>query len=73
MLERLAGHTYYYFLDGYVGYNQIFNVSKDQKKMTFTYSFGAFAYKRISLGYSNALATFQRCIVSFFHIVLKTS
>jgi len=23
MLERLAGHEYYYFLDGYSGYNQI--------------------------------------------------
>ena len=23
MLDRLAGHKYYYFLDGYFGYNQI--------------------------------------------------
>ena len=23
MLDRLAGHEYYYFLDGYSGYNQI--------------------------------------------------
>ena len=23
MLERLAGHKFYYFLDGYSGYNQI--------------------------------------------------
>ena len=23
MLERLAGHEYHYFLDGYSGYNQI--------------------------------------------------
>ena len=23
MLERIAGHAFYYFLDGYSGYNQI--------------------------------------------------
>ena len=29
MLERIAGHAYYYFLDGYSGYNQIFIYPKD--------------------------------------------
>ena len=32
MLERLAGHEYYYFLDGYSGYNQIVVDPKDQEK-----------------------------------------
>ena len=29
MLERIAGHAYYYFLDGYLGYNQIHIVLED--------------------------------------------
>ena len=36
MLERLAGHAYYYFLDGYFGYNQIAIAPIDQKKTNFT-------------------------------------
>ena len=30
MLDWLAGHEYYCFLDGYLGYNQITISSKDQ-------------------------------------------
>ena len=36
MLDRLAGHEYYYFLDGYSGYNQIAIALEDQEKTTFT-------------------------------------
>ena len=36
MLERLAGHAYYCFLDGYSGYNQIAIAPEDQEKTTFT-------------------------------------
>ena len=35
MLERLLGHAYYYFLDGYSGYNQIVIAPKDQEKNHF--------------------------------------
>ena len=34
MLDRLAGHEYYCFLDGYSGYNQIAIAPKDQEKTT---------------------------------------
>ncbi|XXG85917.1 hypothetical protein AAC387_Pa11g0913 [Persea americana] len=50
MLERLAGHSRYYFLDGYSGYNQISIAPEDQEKTTFTCSFGTFAYRRIPFG-----------------------
>jgi len=43
MLERLAGHAYYYFLDGYSGYNQIAIAPEDQEKITFTCPYGTFA------------------------------
>ena len=36
MLDRLAGHAYYCFLDGYSGYNQITIAPEDQEKTTFT-------------------------------------
>ncbi|GJY73041.1 hypothetical protein Tco_0477472 [Tanacetum coccineum] len=34
MLERLAGHEYYYFLDGFFGYLQILIAPEDQEKTT---------------------------------------
>ena len=37
MLERIAGHAFYCFSDGYSGYNQIAIAPEDQEKMTFTY------------------------------------
>ena len=36
MLERVAGHEFYCFLDGYSGYNQIEIALEDQEKTTFT-------------------------------------
>ena len=45
MLDRLARHEYYYFLDGYSGYNQIAIDPEDQKKMTFTCPYGTFAFR----------------------------
>ena len=36
MLDRLAGHPHYCFLDGYFGYNHIAIAPEDQEKTTFT-------------------------------------
>ncbi|KAM1699252.1 hypothetical protein ACFX1Q_030307 [Malus domestica] len=66
MLERLTGHSFYCFLDGYSGYNQIVIAPDDQEKTTFTCPFGTFAYRHMLFGLCNAPATSQRCMVSIF-------
>jgi len=66
MLERLAGKAYYYFLDGYSGYNQNTVDPQDQEKTTFTCLFGIFAYRKVPFGLCNAPATFQRCMLAIF-------
>ena len=66
MLDRLAGHPHLCFLDGYSGYNQIAITPEDQEKTTFTCPFGTFAFRRMPFGLYNALATFQRCMMSMF-------
>ena len=66
MLDRLARHSHLYFLDGYSGYNQISIAPEDQEKTTFTCPYGTFAFRRMPFGLCNALATFQRCMMSMF-------
>ena len=66
MLERLAGHSHYCFLNGYSEYNQIVIAPEDQEKTTFTCSFGIFAYRRMSFGLCNTPVIFQRCMISIF-------
>jgi hypothetical protein len=45
MLERLANHSFFYYLDGYSGYHQILIHPDDQSKTTFTCPYGTFAYR----------------------------
>ena len=66
MLDRKAGHEYYYFLDGYSSYNQIAIALEDQEKTTFTCPYGTFAFRRMPFGLCNALDTFQRCMMAIF-------
>jgi hypothetical protein len=45
MLERLANHSFFCYLDGYFGYHQISIHPDDQSKTAFTCPHGTFAYR----------------------------
>ena len=66
MLDRLARHLYYCFLDSYSCYNQIAIAPEDQEKTTFTCPYDTYAFRRMSFRLCNAPATFQRCMMSIF-------
>ncbi|GKE46532.1 reverse transcriptase domain-containing protein, partial [Tanacetum coccineum] len=73
MLERLAGHEYYCFLDGFLRYFHISIAPEDKEKTTFTCLYGAFAYTRMPFRLCNAPVTFQRCMTTIFHELIKDS
>ena len=71
MLERVAGHEFYCFLDGYSGYNQIEIALEDQEKTTFTCPFDTFAFRKMPFGLCNAPGTFQRCMMEIFSDMIE--
>ena len=66
MLDRLARHPHFCFLDGYSGSNQISIAPEDQEKTIFTCPFGTFSFRRMPFGFCNAPGTFQRCMMFIF-------
>jgi hypothetical protein len=71
MLERLANHSCFCFLDGYSGYHQIPIHPNDQSKTTFTCPYRTYAYRRLSFGLCNAPVSFQRCMMSIFSDMIE--
>ena len=66
MLERLAKHSYFCYLDGYSAYHQIPIHPDDQNKTTFTCPYDTFAYQRMSFGLCKAPSSFQHCMMVIF-------
>ena len=71
MLERVAGHEFYCFLDGYSRYNQIEIALEDQEKTTFTCPFGTFSFRKMPFELCNAPKTFQRCMMRIFSDMIE--
>jgi hypothetical protein len=71
MLERLANHSFFCYLDGYPGYHQILIHLNDKRKTTFTCPYGTFAYRRMSFGLCNASASFQRYMMAIFSDLIE--
>ena len=57
------GRSFFSFLDGFSGYNQIHIALEDQDKTTFTCPWGTFAYRVLPFGLCNAPTTFQRAVI----------
>lgn len=70
-MKGLVRHSYYYFLDGYLVYNQIVIVLKDQKKIIFMFPCRTYAYRQMPFGLCNALATFQKCMKLIFNNMIE--
>ena len=71
MLERVTGHEFYCFLDGYSGYNQIEIALEDQEKTTFTCPFGTFTFRKMPFGLCNTPGTFQRFMMGIFSDMIE--
>jgi hypothetical protein len=71
MLERLANHSFFCYLDGYSSCHQIPIHPDDQSKTTFTCPYGTFTYSRMPFELCNAPASFQRCIMAIFSDLIE--
>jgi hypothetical protein len=71
MLERLANHSFFCYLDGYSSYHQIPIHPDDQSKTTFMCPYGTFIYMQMSFGLCNAPASFQRCMMVIFSNLIE--
>jgi hypothetical protein len=71
ILDHVAGHECYSFLDGFSGYNQVSIRNCDQLKTTFTTEWGTFAFTRMPFGLCNAPGTFQRLMMDIFKDFLR--
>ena len=71
ILDAVAGHECYSFLDGFSGYNQVQIAMEDRIKTTFTTDWGTYAYTVMSFGLCNAPATFQRVMTVAFQDYLR--
>jgi hypothetical protein len=58
VLDTVAGHEMYSFLDGFSGYNQIRMAEEDQEKIAFVTEWGVFVAVVMMFGLKTAPATF---------------
>ena len=59
ILERVVGHPFYCFLDGYLRYYQIEIALEDQEKTTITCLFGTYSFRRMPFDLCNAQLLFK--------------
>jgi hypothetical protein len=71
MLEQLAKHSFFCFLDGYSRCHQIPIHPDDQSKTMFTCPYGTYTYRRMSFGLCNAPTLFQQCMMSIFSDMIE--
>ncbi|KAG8488520.1 hypothetical protein CXB51_016412 [Gossypium anomalum] len=67
LVDNTAGYSLFSFMDGFSGYNQIKMHPEDMDKTTFITLWGTFCYKVMPFGLKNAVATYQRAMVTLFY------
>ena len=67
LVDNTAQYSFFSFMDGYSGYNQIKLAEEDRENTTFITAWGTFCYKVMPFGLKNAGATYQRAMVTLFH------
>ena len=71
LIDLVAGHAMFSFMDGFSGYNQIFMSPKDAEKTAFRTPIGNFYYTVMPFGPKNARATHQRTMTAMFHDMMQ--
>ena len=67
LIDSVAEHAIFSFMDGFSGYNQIRMSLKDATKTAFQTPIGNFYYTVMSFGLKNAGTTYQRAMTAIFH------
>jgi hypothetical protein len=66
VLDKVAGHEVYSFLDGFFDYHQIMIAFKDRYKTTFIIDWGAFVWVVMPFGLKNVPPTYQHVVNTTF-------
>ncbi len=66
VLNTVARHEMYSFMDGYNGYNQVKMAEEDKEKMSFISKWGTYAYNIMRFGLCNVLINFQKKVIKNF-------
>ena len=72
LLNAVAGHQIYNFLDGFSGYNQIRTAPEDENKTAFITEWGAFASTVMGFGLKNGPSSFSELVVKVFEPYLTS-
>ena len=71
IVDGLAGHGVFSFLDAFSGYHQIPMHLPDAEKTAFITPYGLFCYNIMSFGLKNVGATYQRLVTKMFRPLLR--
>jgi len=66
VLDTMATHEMYSFMNGYSRYNQVNMVEEDKEKTSFIFEWGTYAYNVTPFGLCNAPTTFQKVVTQTF-------